>query len=213
MTVLLDVVVPVFVLVGLGWLFAVTKVLSRETGDGLVAFVFTVAVPLLLARTLVLGPPLDGSVFRLWLAYFGTVALVWTAADLGIIHLFGRGRRAGVIAGVGAGFSNLVLMGIPLTQLAFGQRGLDVLFPHNRHPSADHGRHGDLPHGVRPARRRRGNEPRQRGRDGQGARDEPAAATRSSSASSSASGGACPACPSAACRRASPTCSAARPGR
>ena len=128
MTVLLDVVVPVFVLVGLGYGFAVTKVLSRETGEGLVAFVFTVAVPLLLARTIVLGPPLDASVVLLWLCYFGTVALVWTAADLGVIHLFGRGRRAGVIAGVGAGFSNLVLMGIPLVQLAYGQAGLDILF-------------------------------------------------------------------------------------
>ena len=128
MNVLLDVVAPVFVLVGLGWGFAVSGILSRETGDGLVAFVFTVAVPLLLARTIVLGPPLDGSVLMLWLAYFGTVLVVWTAADLGVIHLFGRGRRAGVIAGVGAGFSNLVLMGIPLTQLAFGQKGLDILF-------------------------------------------------------------------------------------
>ena len=128
MTVLLDVVAPVFVLVGVGWLFAVTGILSRATGDGLVAFVFTVAVPVLLARTIVLGPPLDASVWLLWATYFGTVALIWTAADLGIIHLFGRGRRAGVIAGVGAGFSNLVLMGIPLTQLAFGQAGLDILF-------------------------------------------------------------------------------------
>ena len=128
MNALVDVVVPVFVLVGLGWLFAVTKVLSRETGDGLVAFVFTVAVPLLLARTIVLGPPLDGGVVRLWLCYFGAVALVWTLAGLGVVRLFGRGRRAGVIAGVGAGFSNLVLMGIPLTQLAYGQAGLDVLF-------------------------------------------------------------------------------------
>ena len=128
MNVLLDVVAPVFVLVGLGYAFAATKILSRETGDGLVAFVFTVAVPLLLARTVVLGPSLDATVFLLWLSYFGTVALVWTAADLGVIHLFGRERRAGVIAGVGAGFSNLVLMGIPLVQLAYGQSGLDILF-------------------------------------------------------------------------------------
>ena len=128
MNVLFDVVLPVFVLVGLGYGTARTGILSRETGEGLVAFVFTIAVPALLARALVLGPGFDAGVLRLWAAYFGAVALVWLAADLAVIHLFRRGRRAGVIAGVGAAFSNLVLMGIPLVQLAYGQAGLDVLF-------------------------------------------------------------------------------------
>lgn len=124
----LDVVAPVFVLVGLGWGIAALGILSREVGEGLVAFVFTVAVPVLLARTLVTGPPFDAGVLRLYAAYFGGVACVWAVAALAVRRLWGRGARAGMIAGVAAGFSNIVLMGIPTVALAFGQAGSDVLF-------------------------------------------------------------------------------------
>lgn len=124
----LDVVAPVFVLVGLGWAIAALNVLSREVGEGLVAFVFTVAVPVLLARTLVTGPAFDAGVLRLYAAYFGGVAAVWSAAALVVGRVWGRGARAGMIAGVAAGFSNIVLMGIPTIALAFGPAGSDVLF-------------------------------------------------------------------------------------
>ena len=124
----LDVVAPVFVLVGLGWAVATFGILSRETGDGLVAFVFTIAAPVLLARTLATGPAFDTGVLRLYAAYFGGVAVVWTFAALTVGRAWGRGARTGMIAGVGAGFSNIVLMGIPTIALAYGKPGSDVLF-------------------------------------------------------------------------------------
>ena len=124
----LDVVAPVFILVGAGWAAAAFGVLSRGVGEGLVAFVFTAAVPVLLARTLITGPPFDGGVVRFYAAYFGGVACVWALAAVLVGRVWGRGARSGAIAGVAAGFSNIVLMGIPTIALAFGQAGSDVLF-------------------------------------------------------------------------------------
>ena len=124
----LETVAPVAILVAVGWLCAVTKVLKEEVGDGLVAFVTTIAVPVLLARTVAGGPPLEATVLRLYASYFAGVAVVWSIAAFTVGHLWGRGARTGMIAGVGAGFSNIVLMGIPTIGLAYGQAGLDVLF-------------------------------------------------------------------------------------
>ena len=124
----LDVVAPVFVLVALGWGVAALGILSREVGDALVAFVFTVAVPVLLGRTLITGPAFDADVARLYASYFGGVAVVWSVAALAVGRLWRRGARAGMIAGVAAGFANVVLMGIPTVALAFGNAGSDVLF-------------------------------------------------------------------------------------
>ena len=127
-SILADVIVPVFVLVALGWAAAASGYLSRETGDGLAAFVFGVAVPVLLARTVVTVALPGWEALALYGAYFGGVATVWVLAWIVADAIFRRGPRAAVIAGVGAGFSNIVLVGIPLTDLAFGRAGLDVLF-------------------------------------------------------------------------------------
>ncbi|WP_430514016.1 AEC family transporter [Pannonibacter phragmitetus] len=49
---ILTIVVPVFVLVGLGYLAARTGLLSQSVGEGLGQFVFVVAIPSLIFKTL-----------------------------------------------------------------------------------------------------------------------------------------------------------------
>lgn len=130
MTSILEIVGPVFCLIGLGYLIARTGYLPSQAGDGLSEFVFKVAVPLLLMQSIGTATFSEGSGWATWLAFWGTyftgVLVVWVAAMLLIAHAFRRGRRVSVIAGVAAGFSNLVLMGIPLIQRALGQEGLQA---------------------------------------------------------------------------------------
>jgi len=45
-------VLPVFILILLGWLIAKSGLLKAETGDALGEFVFKIAVPMLIFRTL-----------------------------------------------------------------------------------------------------------------------------------------------------------------
>lgn len=117
------IVLPVFGLIGLGLAAAWTGYLSQSVGDALGDFVFLVALPVLLFKTLATADFPDVSPWPLWISYFGGLALAWIVADLMVRTLFGRDARAGVIAGVSAGFSNAVLFGVPLVFTAFGEEG------------------------------------------------------------------------------------------
>jgi malonate transporter and related proteins len=117
----------VFGLIAVGYLSGLTGYLKTETGDGLTQFAVGVALPLLLFRTMI-GADFHGSApWALWAAYFSAVAVAWTAGHLVITQIFGRDSQAGVVGGVATAFSNLVLVGIPLTLGFFGQEGFEIL--------------------------------------------------------------------------------------
>ena len=75
---LLDTILLVFGIVGIGYLAARFRILAPGTGDGLADFVFVIAVPLLLFRTMASAQFGDATPWRLWLTYFSGVAVVWT---------------------------------------------------------------------------------------------------------------------------------------
>ena len=122
------IVLPVFVLAGVGYLCAATRFLNRQAGDGLATFVTSVAIPILLFRSLSTAEFSSGSPLVLWGVYFASIITVWIAAMVFTIRIARLGYRAAVISGVAAGFSNLVLVGIPLIERAFGPQGLAVHF-------------------------------------------------------------------------------------
>lgn len=117
------VVLPVFGVIGLGFLASWSRYLPATIGEGLGDFVFMVAIPVLLFRTLATAEFPDLSPWPLWISYFGGLTVTWLISDLMIRKLFNRDAKAGVIAGLSAGFSNAVLLGIPLVFTAFGEAG------------------------------------------------------------------------------------------
>lgn len=125
---LLSVVVPVFAFIALGYAVIRGRILGEDTGDALADFVFTIAVPCLLFRSLgtMQLPPL--SPWPFWGTYFGGVALTIATAVLLTERGFGRDARAGVIGAMSASFSNLIMVGVPVVNQAFGQEGLVTLF-------------------------------------------------------------------------------------
>ncbi|WP_020179500.1 AEC family transporter [Methylopila sp. M107] len=125
---LVFIVLPTFGLIGLGWLAGQLKLLGNRAGDGLSDYVFLLAVPSLIFRTLSEGGTPTENPWGYWIAYFGGVAVVWTVAMLLATKLFGRDRREAAIHGFSAGQSNTVLVGVPLILNVYGDAGAIPLF-------------------------------------------------------------------------------------
>lgn len=117
----------VFGLVGLGYAAAWIGLLRPQAGDGLSEFAVTIAVPTLIFRTMA-GLDFHGAApWALWFCYFSAIPVVWGVGHLIMTRGFGRDAAAGVVGGVAASFSNMLLIGIPLLLGIFGQPGLDVI--------------------------------------------------------------------------------------
>lgn len=126
MSEILEIVLPIFALAGIGYCVAVTGLLSRGAGDGLASFVVNVAIPVMLFRAMVTADFADASPWLYWLTYLCGIVVAWLGAIALVAGIVRRGYRASVIAGVAAAFSNLVLVGIPLIERAYGTAGLNI---------------------------------------------------------------------------------------
>jgi predicted permease len=124
---IVEIVLPVFGLIALGYAIAASGVLGRETGEALSDFVFVVAVPVLVFRTLALAVFGGESPWGLWIGYFSIFAVMWVLGTLVIRRLFGRDARSGVVAGISTAYGNTVLVGIPLAIAAYGNDGAVVM--------------------------------------------------------------------------------------
>lgn len=124
MSAVLHDVLPVFLLILTGYLVALTGLMKAEVGEALGEFVFRVAVPVLLFRTIALAKVEGGTPFSLWIAYFSGVTVAWTVGHLIATRLFGRDRRIGVIAGISSAFANNVFIGLPLVERVVGPDGI-----------------------------------------------------------------------------------------
>ncbi|ANH02775.1 AEC family transporter [Shinella sp. HZN7] len=117
-------VLPIFALIFIGWLLVRTGYLREALGEGLGEFVFRVAVPVLLFRTIAEADFAGESPLRIWIGYFAGVAFTWTVAHLVATLGFRRDRRIGVLAGVSSAFANTVFIGLPLVSRIVGEEGL-----------------------------------------------------------------------------------------
>jgi predicted permease len=117
------IVLPIFGLIATGWLVGRTRLLSEEGIRGINAFVLYVAVPALLFRTMARGLEMHVSDLALLLAYYGgTLASFAVALGVGaLVFRLPLAERA--LFGMGAMFSNSVLMGIPLVLAVYGAAG------------------------------------------------------------------------------------------
>jgi predicted permease len=120
---LLAVVLPVFGLIATGCAVAATKLLARDSEEALAAFVFAVAIPLLIFRTLVAADFAGASPWLLWIPFFAVFGVNWLIGDFVVRRLFRRDARAGLVAGISSAYGNTVLLGLPLTLAAYGGDG------------------------------------------------------------------------------------------
>lgn len=120
-------VIPIFLLIFIGWVLVRIRFLDANIGTNLGEFVFKVAVPVLMFHTITNADFQGASPFLLWIAYFAGVGVTWTIGHLAATKLFGRDSRIGVLAGVSSAFANNVFIGLPLVSHVVGNDGLVAL--------------------------------------------------------------------------------------
>ena len=120
---LLTVVLPVFGLIGIGYIARRTGFVSDRVGDGLSEFVFALALPCLIFRTLVRAEIPTVQPWGYWISYFAGVAVVWVLATILGRRFFGLRGVSGVVAGFSAGQANTIFVGIPMILKAYGDAG------------------------------------------------------------------------------------------
>jgi len=121
---LLDVILPVFLVIGFGY-FAVWKCWFPDTGvDGLMKFTQNYAIPCLLfsaISTLDLSAQFDP---ELLISFYTGATVGFTAGALGARYIFRRNWSDSVAIGFVCLFSNSVLLGLPITERAYGTDAL-----------------------------------------------------------------------------------------
>lgn len=128
MTDLVAIVLPTFGLIALGYVAGRLGLLGPRAGDGLSDYVFLIAVPSLIFRTLSGGTAPVDNPWGYWIAYFGGVVVCWAIAMLVATRMLGRDQREAAIHGFAAAQSNTVLVGVPLILSVYGDAGATPLF-------------------------------------------------------------------------------------
>lgn len=125
---LLTVILPVFVVIGFGYWAVWAKAFSDEGADALMRFTQSFAIPVLLFRAisqLELGPTFT---LPLLTSFYAGVFLCFLAGLFGARYIFNRPWEDSIAIGFGAMFSNSVLLGLPITERAYGSSALESNF-------------------------------------------------------------------------------------
>ncbi len=120
MQALLQVILPVFLLIGAGYLAVWREYFSQAHVEGLMKFTQNFAIPCLLfaaISTLDLGQEFD---WRLLLSFYTGATLSFCAGIFGARLIFKRPWTDCVAIGFCCLFSNSVLLGLPITERAYG---------------------------------------------------------------------------------------------
>jgi hypothetical protein len=117
-------ILPVFSLIAIGFVSAKTRFIGTSATQGLSLFVFNLALPALLFRTMVLMEPQGAELVPLWIGYFSGLVLVWIAASIAARFVPALSGGGGASAAMSATFGNVVMLGLPLTLSHFGEAGM-----------------------------------------------------------------------------------------
>ncbi len=128
MDVILEIILPVFGTLGLGYAAARTGLFDEAANRGLSAFVFTFALPLMLFRAIAQAELPDSLPWGYLLSYYIGAFAVFGLAMLAVRSLSARKLDEQGILGLGAAFSNGGMLGIPLVMTAYGPSAALPLF-------------------------------------------------------------------------------------
>ncbi len=121
---LIDVVLPVFAVIGSGYAATRMGFFSLTHIEGVMKFTQSFAIPCLLFRAIAEIDLANSFDPALLLTFYGAAALCFVAGIVGARYLFGRDWEDSLVIGFACLFSNSVLLGLPITQRAFGDGAL-----------------------------------------------------------------------------------------
>ncbi|KCV81868.1 membrane transport protein [Actibacterium atlanticum] len=128
MSALIEVILPVFLIIGAGYISVWSKIITESGLDGLMNFAQKFALPCLLFAAisrLDLGQEFD---LRLLSSFYIAAIISFTIGLTGARMLFDRSWEDSVAIGFVALFSNSLLLGVPITERAYGSDALAANF-------------------------------------------------------------------------------------
>ncbi len=128
MQALLEVIVPVFLVIGFGYLAVWRGWFSAAGVDGLMTFTQKFAIPCLLFAAIARLDLAQNFDWRLLLSFYGGALSGFLLGLVGARFLFGRSWEDSVAIGFASLFSNSVLLGLPIMERAYGTGALSANF-------------------------------------------------------------------------------------
>lgn len=125
---ILDVVIPIFAIIVVGYLAVRFRLYPAEGVRGLIALVNNFLTPCLLFQSMLHAD--FGTAFN-WgiiLPFYAGALFSFVAGQIIAVRFFGDRPGEGVSSGFSAMFTNTVLLGIPILQRAYGDGALQVAF-------------------------------------------------------------------------------------
>ena len=126
MSALIEIILPVFLVIGAGYLAVKLKAFPESGVDGLMKFTQHFAIPCLLFKAIA---ELELGVYftpALLAAYYVPCIATFVLGMVGARMLFGRPLEDSVAIGFACMFANSVLLGLPITERAYGSNVLDA---------------------------------------------------------------------------------------
>ena len=120
MSVIVEIIAPIFGIVLVGWLAARLRAFDAAATRGLSLFAFNFAIPVLLLRTVAQTEMPPQPEWRFVFAYFSGAFAIFALGALAARLIFSRRGAAPAIFGISASFSNTTILGIPIVLKAFG---------------------------------------------------------------------------------------------
>jgi malonate transporter len=121
---LLDVILPVFLLIGLGYGLTHLKWITFEMTDTVMRFSQSIAIPVLLFGSIARLDLKQNFHLGLFASFYIGAFSCFILAYLGSFYLFKRPQTDAVAIGFACMFSNSLLLGLPITERAYGTSAL-----------------------------------------------------------------------------------------
>jgi predicted permease len=128
MSSLLDVIIPVFLIISFGYCTVWVRLFSIDTIDGLMKFTQNFAIPVLLFNAIAKVDLANIFNFNLFFSFYVGATAGFLIGFLGSHYIFNRPLEDSVAIGFCCLFSNTVMLGLPITERAYGTDALQNNF-------------------------------------------------------------------------------------
>jgi len=125
---ILTVIFPVFAIALAGYLFARFNIIDTRDVEGISKFVFAIAIPVLLFNSMAKITLPEDFNWQYWLSYYGIALLIYAVGHWISKRWFVHAPKEQAIFGLGAAYSNMVLVGLPVITAGLGDRALLPVF-------------------------------------------------------------------------------------
>jgi malonate transporter len=125
---ILNVVTPIFIIIGIGYLAVRFRLYPAEGVRGLIALVNNFLTPCLLFQAMLHADFSTAFNWYVILPFYAGAIFSFIVGSIIAVRFFGNKPGEGVSSGFAAMFTNTVLLGIPILSRAYGEEALPVVF-------------------------------------------------------------------------------------